>query len=118
MAYGSQKEGVGLTLLREIREGFMEEMTSEYSLKARKSGGESKHSRQREQQIRRHGGLGEDGPFRRPIGTAGKKGIMAVETGWYHVQRGSQEAPRNKLGKRCPVTKQTKDRTQTGTQTF
>ena len=38
MAYGSQKEGVGLTLLREIKEGFMEEMTSEYSLKARKSG--------------------------------------------------------------------------------
>ena len=41
--YESPEEGVGLTLPREIKEGFRKEVTNEYSLEVRKSGGERKH---------------------------------------------------------------------------
>ena len=89
-----------------------------YSLKAEQSGGERRHSRHREQQVREHRGLGKDGPFRKPIDTEAEKGIMAAETAWCHVQSGSQEGLCTKLGKPCPVTKRTTDRSQVATQPF
>lgn len=52
MPYGSTEEGVGLNLPREIKEVFMEEVTTNYNLKARGRGSWGlgrRHSRQWEQ---------------------------------------------------------------------
>lgn len=62
VAYASLEEGAGLTLPREIKEGFWEEMTSECSQGQEVRGSKRRHLRCREQY--RHVGLGEDGAFR------------------------------------------------------
>ena len=88
-------------LVKEIKEGFLEEMTLGTVLKLSSRGRERRHSRHRQHQVHKHRSLGKDGPFRQPIDPEGEKGIMAAETGWSHVQSGSQEGLCTKLGTPC-----------------